>query len=115
MSDKAQTLRKILSLNIKKYRELHGITQEKLAEKAGISANMMNDIEGCRTWVSDKTLVKLCSALQIDCYRLLISLKLTDTDIAKTVITDVGVDLQKIRKYINNSLDNVLKSCGLEG
>ena len=115
MSDKAQTLRKTISLNIKKYRELHGITQENLAEKAGISANMMSDIEGCRTWISDKTLVNLCSALQIDCYRLLMPLKLTDTDIAKTVITDVGVDLQKIRKDINNSLDNVLKSCGLEG
>ena len=115
MSDNAQTLRKTLSLNIKKYRELLGMTQENLAEKAGISANMMNDIEGCRTWISDKTLVKLCSALQIDFYRLLIPLKLSDTDIAKTVITDVGIDLQKIRKDINNSLDNALKSCGLKG
>ena len=114
MSDKAQTLRKTLSLNIKKYRELHGLTQENLAEKAGISANMMNDIEGCRTWVSDKTLVKLCSALQIDSYRLLVPLKLTDTDIAKTAIADVGVDLQKIRMDINNSLDNALKSCGMK-
>jgi len=115
MSDKAQILRKTLSLNIKKYRELHGMTQENLAEKAGLSAHMVNDIEGCRTWVSDKTLVKLCSALQIDSYRLLMPLKLTDTDIAKTVIADVGVDLQKIRKDINSSLDNALKSCGLKG
>ena len=115
MSDKAQTLRKTISHNIKKYRELHGMTQENLAEKAGLSAHMVNDIEGCRTWISDKTLVNICAALQIDSYRLFLPQKLTDTDIAKTVISDVGVDIQKIRKNLNSSLDNALKSCGLKG
>jgi transcriptional regulator with XRE-family HTH domain len=64
MSDKVADLRETLSANIKKQREFLGITQEKLAEKAGISANMINDIEGCRSWVSDKTLVKLATALK---------------------------------------------------
>jgi transcriptional regulator with XRE-family HTH domain len=70
MENKAQTLRKTLSANIKKQRELAKLTQEKLAEKEGISANMINDIEGCRSWISDKTLVKLAAALQIETYRL---------------------------------------------
>lgn len=39
-------------------------TQEKLAEEAGLSAQTINDIEGCRTWVSDKTLIKLADALR---------------------------------------------------
>jgi len=56
MSDKIQILRKTLSANIKKQRENAELTQEKLAEKAGISANMINDIEGCRSLISDKTL-----------------------------------------------------------
>jgi ribosome-binding protein aMBF1 (putative translation factor) len=64
MGDKSPNLRKILAVNIKKQREKLGITQEHLAEKADISAAMMNDIEGCRTWISDKTLKNLSSVLK---------------------------------------------------
>jgi ribosome-binding protein aMBF1 (putative translation factor) len=66
MEEKTINLRKILSVNIKKQRENLGLSQEKLAEKAGISTNMVKDIEGCRTWISDKTLVKLAFALEIN-------------------------------------------------
>jgi len=55
MGDKSLTLRKTLSANIKRYREHLGLTQEKLAETAGISANMVNDIEGFRTWFSQRS------------------------------------------------------------
>jgi transcriptional regulator with XRE-family HTH domain len=54
MTDKTLVLRETLSRNIKKFREISGMTQEKLSEKTGISANMINDIEGCRSWVSEK-------------------------------------------------------------
>lgn len=47
-------LREILSFNIKQKRKLYSLTQEKLAELTGLSAQTINDIEGCRTWVSDK-------------------------------------------------------------
>lgn len=57
-------LRENLSLNMKRRRKLYAMTQEKLAEEAGLSAQTINDIEGCRTWVSDKTLVKLAEALR---------------------------------------------------
>jgi len=40
MGDKTAALRKILSMNIKIHRERQGLTQEKLGETAGISANM---------------------------------------------------------------------------
>ena len=113
MGDKTATLRKALSLNIKKHREQLGLTQEKLAETAGISANMINDIEGCRTWISDKTLVKLTSALKVDTYRLFLPQSLTDTDIEKTAIQDLTQDLQKIRKEFNAEFDEALKSRGL--
>ena len=110
MSDKAIALRKTLSANIKKHRELHGLTQEKLAEKAGISANMINDIEGCRTWISDKTLVKLTAALKVETYRLFTPLTLTDNDIGKTALADLAQDLQKIRQDFNSHFDIALKS-----
>lgn len=56
-------LRKILSLNIKHKRKLLSLTQEKLAEATELSPQTINDIEGCRTWVSDKTLIKLSEVL----------------------------------------------------
>ena len=57
-------LRENLSSNIKQRRKLFMMTQEKLAEDTGLSAQTINDIEGCRTWVSDKTLVKLAEILR---------------------------------------------------
>ena len=63
-------LRKTLSANIKKRRKDLGISQEKLAEMANLSAQMINCIEGNRAWVSDKTLIALSKALDIEVYQL---------------------------------------------
>jgi len=68
-----EKLREILSNNIKKERKKLGLTQEKLAEIAGLSSQTINDIEGCRMWVSDKTMTKLANVLHIEAYQLLIS------------------------------------------
>jgi transcriptional regulator with XRE-family HTH domain len=114
MEDKSETLRRTLSANIKKHREHLGMTQEKLAEKSGISANMINDIEGCRSWISDKTLVKLTTALQIETYRLFTPPTLTDNDLAKTATADLAHELQKIRKDFNSGFDNALKVRGIK-
>jgi len=72
MSSDIEQVRKILSGNIKKYRKNFGYSQEKLAEKAGLSAQTLNDIEGCRRWISSKTMTKLANALNIVEYQLLI-------------------------------------------
>jgi transcriptional regulator with XRE-family HTH domain len=114
MKDEAKNLRKTLSANIKKHREMLGFTQEKLSEIAGISANMINDIEGFRTWVSDKTLVKLTAALQTETYRLFIPLTTTETDKAKAPTKDLAKELQKIRKQFNTDFDTALKSHGIK-
>jgi transcriptional regulator with XRE-family HTH domain len=63
--------RELLSLNIKSYRRKLGITQEKLAELTGLSAQTIHDIEGRRTWISDSTLQKLSDVLKVDMYKLL--------------------------------------------
>jgi transcriptional regulator with XRE-family HTH domain len=65
------TARKLLSANIKARRSELGLTQEKLAELVNVSYQMLHDIEGCRTWVSDKTLQNLSTALEVDIYELL--------------------------------------------
>ena len=72
MKSELEPIRLILSRNIKKYRKSLGYTQEKLAEKADLSSQTLNDIEGCRRWVSASTMTKLAKALHIAEYQLLI-------------------------------------------
>jgi transcriptional regulator with XRE-family HTH domain len=64
-------LRKILASNIRTARERLHITQARLAEYANISLPYMADIEYCKTWVSDKTLVSIANALNMEAYELL--------------------------------------------
>jgi transcriptional regulator with XRE-family HTH domain len=113
MKIKISDLRKTLSKNIKRHRELLGISQEKLAESTGMSTMMIKDIEGCRTWVSDKTLIALASALQTDIFRLFIPDTLFDEAISKTILLDLINAAQKIKKDIDADLDNTLKLWGM--
>jgi transcriptional regulator with XRE-family HTH domain len=85
-------IRKILAENIKKYRKNYGYSQEKLAEKSGLSAQTLNDIEGCRRWVSSKTMSKLAKALNIAEFQLLVpnseeTTKKTDKSSLKSLIS----------------------------
>ena len=70
MKSEPEAIRKVLSDNIKKHRQFFHYSQEKLAERAGLSSQTLNDIEGCRRWVSSKTLSKLARALNISEYQL---------------------------------------------
>ena len=71
MTEDVGKLRKTLSVNIKKYRAELGFSQEKLAEMVALSDQTINDIEGCRTWVSDKTIVKIARALKVEVFQLM--------------------------------------------
>ncbi|MBR5097503.1 MAG: helix-turn-helix transcriptional regulator [Treponema sp.] len=62
-SEENEFLRTILSNNIRAYRKDLHLTQEQLAENADISLSYLADIEHCKTWISDKTLLKLAKAL----------------------------------------------------
>jgi transcriptional regulator with XRE-family HTH domain len=75
MEEKKPELRRILAANLKKQRNLLGLSQEKLAEMAGLSWQTVNSIECLRTWVSDKTLESLADALKIETYQLLLPMK----------------------------------------
>jgi transcriptional regulator with XRE-family HTH domain len=102
-------LRKTLSTNIKNQRELLGFSQEKLADTTGISVNMIRDIEGCRTWVSDTTLIKLALALKTDTYRLFMTTALYDEEIYKTITFEIAKLLQKTKTDINLDFEKALK------
>ena len=113
MKIKVADLRKILSRNIKRHRELLGISQEKLAEDSGMSAMMIKDIEGCRTWVSDKTLIALASALKTDIFRLFMPDVPFDETVSKSVLLDLTKAAKKIQKDIEVDLENTLKLWGI--
>jgi len=105
MKAKPTKARKILSFNLKKYREKLGLSQEKLAENAEISTMMVKDIEACRTWISDKTLESLAIALKTDIYRLLMPDTVHEEEINKAVRND----LQNITLKIRHDIDVILK------
>jgi transcriptional regulator with XRE-family HTH domain len=65
-------LRAYLSANIKARREALNISQEKLAELADVSVQMIKGIEGRRTWVSDKMLTNLAQVLGVSAFQLLV-------------------------------------------
>ena len=77
-------------------------TQEKLAEESGLSAQTVNDIEGCRTWVSDKTLVKIAEVLHTSPAELLLQ-----NNLEKSNTFDFFKLKQKMQNTILNSLDEV--------
>lgn len=92
-------LRGILSANIKFYRKRLSFTQEKLAEKTGLSAQTINDIEGCRTWVSDKSLIKISEVLHISPADLLIEQENKDSP----DFTLSFSDLYKLKKQLKET------------
>jgi transcriptional regulator with XRE-family HTH domain len=102
-------LRKTLSLNIKRRRKILGISQEKLAEMTELSAQTINDIEGCRMWVSDKTIAKLCQALKIEAYQLLIP-PITES-MAIPTPSDILLNLQQnLKENIDAEFVELFKS-----
>ena len=73
----SQEFRENLSQNLKKYRKRKNWSQFELAEKAEISEQTINSIEGLRLWPSDKTLTKLANVLEIEIYKLFVPQKLS--------------------------------------
>jgi len=70
MKEKPEKIRQILAHNIKKRRESLGMTQEELAKTADLSLQTINTIEGCRMWISDKSITRLAKALNIEVFQL---------------------------------------------
>lgn len=102
MKSESEPIRKILSHNIKKFRGAFQYSQDKLAEKAGLSKQTLNDIEGCRRWVSSKTLSKLAKILQVSEYELLLPEK---EELSPKIKDSSLKSLIALQKKIKNSID----------
>ncbi|MDR2433073.1 MAG: helix-turn-helix domain-containing protein [Treponema sp.] len=66
-----QDLRRILSKNLRKYRNYRQFSQVELAEKLDISVPFLSDIENGKKWVSPRTLAKMADVFHIEAYELL--------------------------------------------
>ena len=64
------SIREILALNLKEYRRKSGLTQEKFAEKVGISANYLSMVEISRKFPTPEMLDRLAKALNIQTFQL---------------------------------------------
>ena len=100
-----ESLQNRLSFNIKMNRKRVSLSQERLAEEAGISVQMMSDIEGCRRWPSEKTLAKISTALGVDAHALFLP-EDYKPEASAQVRASIAIDLQKIfsesvEKYLN--------------
>jgi len=70
MPKKKLGIREILALNLKENRQKCGLTQEKLAEKAGISANYLSMVEVSKKFPTPEMLDRLANALRIETFQL---------------------------------------------
>ena len=118
-SDEAENLylRKILSTNIRNLRAKYHLTQERLAENAEISLPYLSDIEHCKTWVSDKTLIKLAKALHTEPSQLLEDTnflsnknteKLTKEKIADIIYQEKKEMIKSINKFCDDTIQKIL-------
>ena len=110
-------LRKILSTNIRTLRAKYHLTQERLAENAEISLPYLSDIEHCKTWVSDKTLIRLAKALHTEPSQLLEDIntisnknteKLNEEKIAQIIYQEKKEMIKSINKFCDDTIQKIL-------
>ena len=106
---KTEDIRKRLGQNIKTFRRIRKFTQSDLADKTGISLDMLKSIEQARTGTSDKYLVAIAEALEVDVVHLL--MPVDDS------FDEEGEDISRIKQsiasglkaYVDSTLDNLVK------
>jgi len=69
-TDKMRKIRDVLAENLKKNRRLRGLTQEQLAEKAGVSSHYVAMVETCKTFPKPEMLERFAKTLGIEPYQL---------------------------------------------
>ena len=119
MRKKLIGIRQVLALNLKKNRQKCGLTQEKLAEKAGISAHYLAMVEVAKKFPTPEMLDKLAQALKIDTVQLfdvsatpegaLLHLEQSIVQNLETIIKKTNQDFigkinQTVHKAINEAL-----------
>jgi len=115
-------IREILAQNLKEYRYKCGYTQEKLAERAGISANYLSMVEISRKFPTPEMLDRLAQALNIHTFQLFNPSATPDgalLHLEQVIIENIEATMKKIIKddiinEINQTIIEVIKQVLLE-
>ncbi len=99
-------IRKMVSFNIRKYREQNHLTQEMLAEKMDMTSVTVSRLENMLQWPSPRTLVCLTKALGVRPYQLFME------DGAESVLPAdlVMKAFERSVKTFNSEIDPILRS-----
>jgi len=109
MKSNQESIRKVLAQNVKNYRTMLRYSQEKLAEKSGLSVQTIKDIEGYRRWVSDSTLTSLAKALKIAEFQLLLPEKFNEEQKYAPTNLKAFIKLKKtIKTFVDTQFENTL-------
>jgi transcriptional regulator with XRE-family HTH domain len=103
-------VRVLLAANVKAGRKKLGLSQEKFAEFTGLSTQTISDIEGCRTWVSDQTLLRLSEVLKVEIFQLLFPMPDENDDEAVFLPQKVSKLRQFLKEDIDMRLDQFLSA-----
>ena len=105
------SIRQVVAANVRKYRKLSNMTQDKLAEKADISTTYVANIECGKTWISDKTLEKISKSLHIETYLLFIPEgyeRKTPRNRFRNICTLIEKDRQAFHAFADSFCDKIL-------
>jgi transcriptional regulator with XRE-family HTH domain len=94
-------IKKIFGKNLKKFRKLRGLTQEKLAEKVSLSIPYIGAIEIGQKFPSHDKINKIITALNISPYLLFLEDNQSDK-ISKELIST------KINKFIDEIINDLI-------
>jgi transcriptional regulator with XRE-family HTH domain len=64
----------VFSKNVKNYRQKAGLSQEQLAEKAGLHRTYISAVERCKRSIALENVQKIADALEIDTYKLFLDI-----------------------------------------
>lgn len=101
-------LKRRLSANIKKIRKSKNLSQFELAEKANLSDQTINSIEGKRFWPSDKTMVKIADALETDTFIFFLPENLDENIAEKSIVISELKDA--LKKNVDYLIEEFFKS-----
>jgi transcriptional regulator with XRE-family HTH domain len=99
-SGRGDALRGLVSRNIRQFRTISGLSQEKLAEKAGISVPFLGAIERGEKWPSPETFANIAYGLGIEPYDLM----KPESDSAQDVRKIVAKLVRDISALVNQSV-----------
>ncbi|MDR3192676.1 MAG: helix-turn-helix domain-containing protein, partial [Treponema sp.] len=93
-----------LSRNIRQFRVISALSQEKLAEKAGISVPFLGAIERGEKWPSPETFANIAYGLGVEPYDLMKPENISAQDVRKIVVKlarDMSVLVNQSVKMLN--------------